>query len=312
MQKASPPTHLLHSRTGDFLRCRLIAMRDDHIVIEIQLDEVEILRDRVSQIIWFHPDEDERVPDGQSTPENTSPKPRTAAAPLAQIIQPNGNRVTFHPQEVDGKVVSGTSDVLGACRFSLEEIDQLIFGKQIEVAASELAYHQWRLQPATEPLVAQDLDEPGSAAGTVSPLVGKPAPEIDLELLGGGRFKLTSQKGKIVVLDFWASWCGPCMQTMPLMEEAMQEFDENKVRLVSVKLEEPAGHVKSVLERHKLNVAVALDIDGVAARRYEANAIPQLVVVDGKGNIARLYVGGGRNVVEQLKTSIAELLDAGE
>ncbi|MCA8998221.1 MAG: TlpA family protein disulfide reductase, partial [Planctomycetaceae bacterium] len=109
---------------------------------------------------------------------------------------------------------------------------------------------------------------------------------------------------------FWASWCGPCMQTMPLVEEAMAEFDPEQVQLISVNLEETAQQVKSVLDRHQLDLTVALDIDGTTARKYQANAIPQLVIVDKNGKIARLYVGGGSGVVEQLKQALLDLLGA--
>lgn len=303
LQKASPPTHLLCARTGDFLRCRLIALQSDVLRVEIQLEEIEIPRDRVAQVIWFHPNEAEPPEESEASETGSTPRP------LAQVIQPNGNRVTFQPHEVDGQVISGTSELLGACRFKLDEIDQIIFGRQIEVAAAELPYHQWQLRAAVEPLVAQDLEDTGGDAGKISPLVGQAAPDFELPLLDGPNFRLSDCRGQIVVLDFWASWCGPCMRTLPLMEEAMREFDPAQVRMVSVNLEEPAKHVKAVLERHELNITVALDVDGVAARRYEANAIPQTVIIDREGKIARLYVGGGRNAVEQLKASLTELLN---
>ena len=324
LQKASPPTHLLCSRNGDFLRCRLIEMKHDFLRVEVQLTEIEIPTERVAQIIWFHPDEMETIdgkpaddkpkegePEKDKPADDTTPAskaPPATFAHLAQVLQPSGNRVTFDPQVVDAEAIAGASDVLGPCRFEISDIDQLIFGEQIDVDVMKLAYHQWRLRPATEPLVAQDLGPDASEVGSISPLVGKPAPEIALELLDGTNFKLSACKGQIVILDFWATWCGPCMETMPLLEEAMREFDATQVRLISVNLEEPADHIKSVLERHKLNVTVALDMDGVAARRYEANAIPQLVVVDKDGNIARLYVGGGPNVVEELNTVLSEML----
>lgn len=312
-QKASPPTHLLCARNGDLLRCRLISLDERTVCIELQLAEIELPRDRIAQIIWFHPEESggagsDDASDSDERPDEPSLPVTASVDGQVQVVQSNGNRVTFHPEEVDGESIAGTSEILGTCRFHLKEIDQMLFGRQVETEVAELAYHQWRLQPAVEPLVAQDFEETGRSAGTISPLVGQPAPEIDLELLGGGRFRLSECQGQIVVLDFWASWCGPCMQTMPLVEQAMQEFDPDRVRMISVNLEEPAEEIEAVLQRHQLGVTVALDIDGVAAARYEANAIPQLVVVDRDGRIARLYVGGGRNVVEQFKLAIDELL----
>jgi thiol-disulfide isomerase/thioredoxin len=312
LMEASPPTHLLCAQTGDFLRCRLLGLADNEIRVEMQLEEIAIPLDRVAQIIWFHPDELEQQPaNGEKTSpvaaaDGAAPLATTDYTRLAQVLLPGGKRVTFDPEEVGDEVISGTSDVLGPCRFPLSNVDQLLFGAEIETAAAELVYHAWRLHPAIKPLIAQDFEAEG--AGVVSPLVGQPAPEIDLELLGGERFRLSECAGQIVVLDFWASWCGPCMQTMPLLEEALREFDPADVRFVSVNLEERADHIGDVLERHELNLSVALDVDGAVARQYEANAIPQLVIVDREGRVARLYVGGGPKVVEQLKASLTELL----
>ncbi|MBA3316440.1 MAG: TlpA family protein disulfide reductase [Planctomycetaceae bacterium] len=228
---------------------------------------------------------------------------------LVQILRPDGNRTTFDADAVDAEAISGTSEVLGGCRFVIAEVDMIIFGERIE-AAADLPYAAWRLRHAVEPLVAQDFDGSGGDSGTASPLVGQPAPEIALTLLDGGSFRLSQCKGQIVVLDFWASWCGPCIQTMPLTEQAMAEFDPAAVRLVAVNLEEPVEHVRGVMERHNPRAAVALDVDvdGVAARRYRADAIPQVVVVDREGNVSRVLVGGGREAVEQLKASLNELL----
>jgi len=324
-QKDSPPTHLLHSRTGDLLRCRLVSLDEESVRVEVQLAEIDIPKDRVSRIIWFHEDEIEKPDEEAETPETMpaddavastktpveAPSPPRASRQPVQVLRPDGNRATFDAEAVDGQAITGTSAVLGACRFELAEIDVIFFGGRIEAAAADLPYAAWRLRPAVEPLVAQDFDGSGGDGGTASPLVGQPAPEIDLELLEGGTFRLSQCKGQIVVLDFWATWCGPCIQTMPLTEQAMAEFDPAVVRLVSVNLEEPAGHIRSVMERHKLRAPVALDIDGVAARRYQADAIPQVVVVDREGNVARVFIGGGREAVEQLKVSLTELLSAG-
>jgi thiol-disulfide isomerase/thioredoxin len=323
LQKASPPTHLLCSRTGDFLRCRVIAMNDVAFQVEIQLEELEIPRDRVAQIIWFHEDELEATAagttDGAPLAASSGDGGVAGTAPpttsrvgtgLVQGVFRNGHRITCHPQAFDGAAVTGTSDVLGACRIQVQDVAQLLFGREILADVASLAYHEWRLQPAIEPLFHQEGgDQPGHV-GSLSPLVGQAAPEIDLELLSGGRFKLSEYKGQLVVLDFWASWCGPCMQTMPLVERLLEEFDDSEVRLVSVNLEEQPDQIRGVLERHNLNVPVALDLDGVAARRYQANAIPQLVVVDREGRVARLYIGGGPQVVEQLRAALVELLTA--
>jgi thiol-disulfide isomerase/thioredoxin len=305
-QKSSPPTHLLCAKSGDFLRCRLIDASDTQVRIEVQLSEIEIPRERISQIIWFQGIETD--PEREEVAETAAAEPGPTSSHLVQAIRADGNRITFNAQRAEEQTISGTSDVIGECGVELKHVDQLLFGSAIASAASDLAYHQWRLHPAVEPLVAQDFDENGISAGTASPLVGQAAPEIDLDMAEGGRFSLAQCRGQIVVLDFWASWCGPCMQTMPLTEAAMAEFDPAQVRLVTVNLEEPADAIKAVLARHKLHASVALDIDGVAARRYSAETIPMLVIVDREGKVARVFIGGGRGMVEALKTTLTEML----
>ena len=95
---------------------------------------------------------------------------------------------------------------------------------------------------------------------------------------------------------------------MPMLRDAAAEFDETSVKLVSVNLEEPASLVADVLRRHQIEGPVALDIDGVAAQRYQATAIPQLVVVGSDGLLKRLYVGGGAAVDNKLRSDLQELL----
>src|SRR5207253_11277583 len=147
----------------------------------------------------------------------------------------------------------------------------------------------------------------GETGGTDSPLVGQPAFAFSLDTLGGPRFNLADQKGKVVVLDFWATWCGPCMQSLPMIEEVVKEFADRDVRLFAVNMEEQPDQIKAVMERHKLNFPVVLDRDGAAAARYAVTAIPQTVLIDRDGKIARLFVGGGKKTADALKAAIQEL-----
>lgn len=311
LQKSSPPTHLLCSHTGDFLRCRLRSVDAETVTVEVQLEELTIPRERVARIIWFHPDELPGSTDNENNPKQVASAgddSPTSFDGMVQVLESDGKRVTFVPEEITEKTIAGSSELLGACRFDLFKVDQLILGSRIGTEVSDVAFNRWKLQPAVEPLVAQ-MSADGPNDGSESPLVGLDAPDVRLELLDGGKFRISELKGQIIVLDFWASWCAPCMQTMPLLVEAMKEFEEDQVRLISINLEEPADHIRSVLQRHELNLTVALDLDGVAAAEYQARAIPQLVIVGPDGKVQRLYVGGGGDVVEQMKAAITELLE---
>jgi thiol-disulfide isomerase/thioredoxin len=304
MQKASPPTHLIRSKNGDYLRGRVVMMDDKRVRVETRLEEKDLARDRLAQIIWLHPEE----LDPAKKPATDEKKTRV------QAVRNDGIRVTFTPEQFAGDTLSGRSDVLGATRVRVGEIDQLLIGAGIEEAAEHLTYGQWKLQNAPEPI--EPAPEGGSsgngATGTESPLVGKPAPDFELELVGGKSFHLADSKGKVVVLDFWATWCGPCIQAMPQVEKAAGEFDEKDVQLVAVNLQETPQQIKAMLERHQLKIPrVALDKDGTVAEKYQAHAIPQTVIIGRDGNVARLFVGGGPHLGDQLREAIKATL-AGE
>jgi thiol-disulfide isomerase/thioredoxin len=304
MQKGSPPTHLICSTEGDFLRGRVLEMDEKQLKVEIRLETKEIPRGRVAEIIWLHPDE---LTPAKSGPAAAEPTPGIRV----QTMNANGNRLTFMVDRANHQELSGRSEVLGRCRARLTDVDQLLFGNFIEKSASELALNSWKLHNAKEPRFV--LAGSGAAAGErelsglESPLVGLPAPSFRLDMLDGKPFNLVSHKGHVVVLEIWASWCGPCMESMPLVDGVVREFAGRSVEFFAVNLEEQAEQAKAVLQRHKLNVPVLLDQDGVVAAKYAVTAIPQTVVIDRDGKVARLFVGGGKKAADSLRSALREL-----
>jgi thiol-disulfide isomerase/thioredoxin len=303
MQKNTPPTHLICSRNGDFLRGRVLEMDATKLKVEVRGETTEIPRDRVAQIIWLHATE--------LTPGPTAPSPGAPKADRVQIVRADGNRLTFVLENSAPPAISGVSDVLGACRADLIDLDQLLIGGCIEREAAKLAEQLWKLHHAPEPKFAQNNpDAPGGEGGPTgvdSPLVGQPAFQFKLDLLDGKKFNLADHKGRLVVVDFWATWCGPCMQTMPLIEDLAHEFADKRVDFVAVNMEEQPQQIQAVMERHKLKMSVALDRDGVVAAKFSVTAIPQTVVIDGAGKIVRLFVGGGKQTADSLRKALQDL-----
>jgi peroxiredoxin len=301
-QRGAPPTHLICSSNGDFLRGRIVEMDGDHLKVDVRLETKSVPRDRVAQIIWLHADE---LGDGKTAPPASADGPKQTRA---QTVNARGNRLTFVVTKADGETIAGVSDVLGPCRAAVADADEVLLGAAIEQSAAKLAYHDWKLHHAPDPKFVTADAGGGGSAGTESPLVGQPAPPFHLDRLDGSRFDLADRKGKVVVLDFWATWCGPCMQSMPLVEEVIDGYADRNVELLAVNMEEQPDQVKSVVERHKFKVSVAIDSDGAVAAKYAVTAIPQTVVIDRDGNIARLFVGGGKATAEALKKALDELM----
>jgi thiol-disulfide isomerase/thioredoxin len=306
MQKNNPPTHLIRSIAGDYLRARLNEMNDEQLHVEVRLETRTLPRRCISQIIWLHQDELEGSPaSGDSTASTTDGR--------IQALRDDGIRLTFVPEQVTDSTLYGVSDVLGPCRVALSDVDELLIGAAVEQAAPNLAYQRWRLFPAVEP---KFVDRSGEATprspGTESVLVGEPAPDFELELLDGEEFRLSEHRGAVVVLDFWATWCGPCMQMMPHVDRVVGAFAEQNVISIAINMQEAADAVNAALERLNLDTTVALDRDGVVAARYAVTAIPQTVVVDRQGNIARLYVGGGPQMADHLQAALETIVTDGD
>ncbi|MEX2168378.1 MAG: TlpA disulfide reductase family protein [Pirellulales bacterium] len=300
MQRDNPPTHLIIATNGDVLRGRLEEMNDEHIAVEVHLETRDMPREQIASIIWLHRAELEVEADVPVLAES--------ASTLIQALRPDGIRLTFTPQQVIDNALVGVSDILGACRVDLQTVDMLLMGEAIEKATGEQEFHTWKLAHAVEPRYL--LDDAAGGTGPAAPtsgLVGQPAPEIRLKLASGESFQLSAEKGHVVVLDFWASWCGPCMQAMPAVDEVVREFEVSGVKLVTVNMQEDLATVEGALERLKLSSAVALDVDGATAETYGVTAIPQTVVIDAEGKVSHLFVGGGSQLADQLREAIQSL-----
>lgn len=316
MQRTNPPTHLIAALNGDYLRGRLRELDQQRAVIEILLENQEIPVDRISHIIWLHEDEytikevSATYSQQPGTSKSTLSSPANAPTDLRlQVVMPDNLTVTFTLVSVRDGLIKGFDLSYGQCSFRLESAYELrvVSAAHQTTATGSLAL--WKLQPAPDPTTLQQAG--GEApAGVQHPLVGKPAPDFRLPSVDGKTITLEQFRGEVVVLDFWASWCGPCLVAMPQVEKAVAKFTD-KVRLVAVNLQETPERVRSTLERLKVNPVAAIDEDGAVAAKYRAAAIPQTVVIDGQGKVVRVFVGGGDDFLEQLTEVLSELVSRG-
>ena len=145
-------------------------------------------------------------------------------------------------------------------------------------------------QDAVSPRIA------GAFADAGIPVLRRKAEPLDfsLPLLGGGTAKLSAYRGKVVFLNFWATWCPPCRAEMPAMETLYRRFAASGLEILAVDCAEKTADVEAFIKNAGYNFPVVLDADGSAARRYGASAIPTTYILDRSGKIIARVTGSLR------------------
>ena len=133
----------------------------------------------------------------------------------------------------------------------------------------------------------------------------KPLTPIEFELpdLAGKKVKLSSLKGKVVFLNFWATWCGPCRSEMPSMQRMYEKFKAQGLEILAVDLQEDKGQVQRFADELGLSFPILLDSEGDVGARYNARAIPTTYLFDRTGFIFARAVGARQwDTPEMLET----------
>jgi len=297
-QRDHAPTHLLISISGDHMRGRLQSLNHGEIEMDVRNNTSKIPLASVSTIIWLHHRDWQEA---EATKDVASEKQATEDFSI-HVVRKNNRGMTFHARSlVDGKL-SGVSDLFGECSVDLEEADRIFFGSDISKHVKSFRQYPWTLSLGRYPLAFLENEGKDGPAGSV--LIGKKAEDFTLKSIDGSEFQLEQYRGRIVVLDFWASWCGPCMQSMPKIDELILSLQSDKILLVAVNVQESADTAQAALKRLGIHPTTLLDEQGKVAASYGATAIPQTVVINADGMIKEVIVGGDQQARDRLRTAL--------
>ena len=119
---------------------------------------------------------------------------------------------------------------------------------------------------------------------------GDVVPDFTAETVDGNTFNLSDQKGKVVLLNFWATWCGPCVGEMPAFERLYNEYGE-KVSILAVNCEEDKNTVSQFISDSGYTFPVAYDVDGDISTQYSTSGIPYTLVIGKDGLIKKIFLG---------------------
>ncbi len=147
---------------------------------------------------------------------------------------------------------------------------------------------------------AAPAEDPLAPAGLTT---GIPAPDFELQHLYGGTARLRDLRGKVVLLNFWASWCIPCREEMPLLASIYRDYRAQGLEILGINLtsQDDLDEVRKFLEEFDLPFPILLDPDGRAERDYRILGVPTTVFITHEGIVHRVKVGvlEGREDVEQ-------------
>jgi len=148
------------------------------------------------------------------------------------------------------------------------------------------------------------LATPAAALGP-----GDPAPAWSAPALAGGdAVSLAAARGKVVYLDFWASWCVPCRTSLPLLEELRREFPPERFAVVAVNVDREPDAGRRFLEKAKVGYPSASDPEGRIPARFGVETMPTSFLIDGSGVIRFVHRGFQKSDVPELRERIAELV----
>ena len=139
--------------------------------------------------------------------------------------------------------------------------------------------------------------------------IGQKAPDFTLSTLDGKKVSLKDFKGKkVVVLDFWATWCPPCRRAMPIVQEVSNELKDKDVVFLAVNIDEDKAKVPDFVKNAGITLTVLLDTDGKVANSYNVTSIPRMFIIDKNGIIKAGHSGFSAEMKEELKKEILEAL----
>ena len=138
--------------------------------------------------------------------------------------------------------------------------------------------------------------------------VQQAAPDFTLRALNGPNLRLAEQRGKVVLVNFWATWCGPCRQEMPELEKLHRRYRASGFVLLGVNVDDDPAKAAELASRLGVTFPVLFDTDKAVSRRYDLATMPSTVIVDREGVVRHVHRGYQAGYERHYEQQVKELL----
>ena len=132
-------------------------------------------------------------------------------------------------------------------------------------------------------------------------LEGKQAPDFDLKTIKGDRIRLSDLRGKVVLLNFWATWCPPCRDEMPLFRRVYKKYKDKGFEILAVSTDTDVRVVKKFIREFKIPFPVLMDEKGDLTKLYQVQGIPTSFLIDRDGKVIKVRLGEYKEIESDLK-----------
>lgn len=138
--------------------------------------------------------------------------------------------------------------------------------------------------------------------------VGQHAPTCALASLGNSSASNTANKGKVVYVDFWASWCPPCLKSLPFLNTLNRDLKDRGLQVIGVNVDEHINDANAFLKNHPANFVVGSDSKGDCPKAFGIMGMPSSYLIDRKGNVRLVHIGFRDGERKELRQAIEQLL----
>lgn len=134
------------------------------------------------------------------------------------------------------------------------------------------------------------------------------APPLQATSLDGKAIDLNDYQGKVVYLDFWASWCPPCAKSFPQLNQLYKELKDQGFAIVAISVDKEKSDLEQFLQKIPVDFDVAWDASGVSPERYQVQTMPSGYLIDQQGNLHKRFNGFKNGHIEKIKQQVLQLL----